>query len=198
MPQTFLAIVGPTASGKTELGLRLAKEQNGEIISVDSRQVYRYLSVGTAKPPKSQIPYHLIDFLEPSESFSAADFVRLATATLAEIQSRGKIPIFVGGTGLYFKALTEGLADLPPADPTVRGRLKKEAEAKGRQALHKQLAAVDPAAAAKIPANNIQRLIRALEVYELSGKGDFRLARGASEDRAFRFTLSGSISAAPN
>jgi tRNA dimethylallyltransferase len=168
--QEMLAIVGPTASGKTELGLRLAKEQNGEIISVDSRQVYKYLSIGTAKPPKSDILYHLIDFLEPSEKFSAADFVRLATAKVAEIQSRGKTPIFVGGTGLYFKALTEGLAALPPADAAVRNRLKKEAETNGREALHKRLAGIDPEAAAKIPANNIQRLIRALEVYEITGK----------------------------
>src|SRR5437762_2542424 len=101
MNRSILAIVGPTASGKTELGLRLAREQNGEIISVDSRQVYRYLSVGTAKPTDTGgIPYHLIDFLEPSESFSAAEFVRLATARVAEIRKKGKAPIFVGGTGL--------------------------------------------------------------------------------------------------
>jgi len=170
MLQEFLAIVGPTASGKTDLGLRLAREQNGEIISVDSRQVYRYLSIGTAKPPKTDIPYHLIDFLEPSETFSVADFVKLATEKVSHIQARGKTPIFVGGTGLYYKALTEGLAPLPPADPDVRNRLQKEAEEKGRAELHKRLVAIDPEAAAKIPVNNIQRLVRALEVYELTGK----------------------------
>ncbi len=183
MNNPILAIVGPTASGKTELGLRLAKEQNGEIISVDSRQVYKHLSVGTAKPRGKwyvvrgketyvvdEVSYHLVDILDPAKSFSAADFVHLATEKVAEIRSRGKNPIFVGGTGLYFKALTEGLAPLPPADHAVRSRLKKEAEDKGRKTLHKRLAAVDPKAAAKIPVNNIQRLIRALEVYELTGK----------------------------
>jgi len=171
MTQAFLAIVGPTASGKTERGIRLAQEQNAEIISVDSRQVYKYLNVGTAKPQDTHgIPYHLIDLLEPDQTFSAADFVRLATEKVREIRSREKTPIFVGGTGLYFKALTEGLSPLPPADPQIRERLQKEAVEKGRPALHARLAAIDPAAAAKIPANNIQRLIRALEVYEVSGK----------------------------
>src|ERR1017187_7920421 len=118
MSQTYQAIVGPTASGKTDLGLRLAREINGEIISVDSRQVYKYLSVGTAKPQDTQgIPYHLIDFLEPDQSFTAAKFVQRAAEKVKEIVARGKTPIFVGGTGLYFKALTEGLAILPPANP---------------------------------------------------------------------------------
>ena len=190
MTSVYSAIVGPTASGKTVLGLRLAKEQDAEIISVDSRQIYKYLSVGTAKPQGTwyvirdtqsaayhvplttdhAIPYHLIDFLEPDQSFSAADFVRLATEKVREINARKKTPIFVGGTGLYFKALTEGLAPLPPADPDRRARLKEEAGEKGRAVLHARLAAVDPAAAAKIPANNIQRLVRALEVYEATGK----------------------------
>jgi tRNA dimethylallyltransferase len=168
---SILAIVGPTASGKTDLGLRLAKEQNGEIISVDSRQVYRYLSVGTAKPTDTRgIPYHLIDFLEPSQSFSAADFVRLATDKVNEIRRRGKTPIFVGGTGLYYKALTEGLAELPTADSKTRERLIKESRDEGREKLHQRLQKIDPEAAAKIPFNNIQRLVRALEVYELTGK----------------------------
>ena len=170
MPQELLAIVGPTASGKTELGLRLAREQNGELISVDSRQVYRYLSIGTAKPPKSDIPYHLIDFLEPSENFSAADFVTLASEKVTQIQARNKTPIFVGGTGLYYKALTEGLAALPPENPGIRSRLKKEAEERGRDSLHRRLATIDPEAAKNIPANNIHRLIRALEVYEVTGR----------------------------
>jgi tRNA dimethylallyltransferase len=167
----FLAIVGPTASGKTDLALRLANEQNAEIISVDSRQIYKYLSIGTAKPLETRgIPYHLIDFLEPDKPFSAADFLRLANEKLKGIQARGKTPIFAGGTGLYFKALTEGLADLPPADSAVRDRLKKEADEKGRAGLHARLSEIDPDAASKIPANNIQRVIRALEVFELTGK----------------------------
>src|SRR5437879_4280460 len=194
----LLAVVGPTASGKTKLGLQLAQEQKGEIISVDSRQVYRYLSIGTAKPrgqwavnraPCTEtsdhgsrstvheslylfegVPYHLVDFLDPDQRFSAADFVKLATEKVHDIQQRGKTPILVGGTGLYFKALTEGLASLPQASPELRARLKKEAQEKGREFLHQKLQAIDPEAAKKIPAHNIQRLIRALEVYELTGK----------------------------
>jgi tRNA dimethylallyltransferase len=167
----LLAVVGPTASGKTELGLRFARERHGEIISVDSRQVYRYLNVGTAKPLEThEISYHLIDFLDPDQFFSAAQFVTLATEKVRDIQARGKIPIFVGGTGLYFKALTEGLAPLPLASSELRDRLKKVAAEKGREYLHKNLLTIDPAAAQKIPANNIQRLVRALEVYELTGK----------------------------
>jgi len=165
-----IAIVGPTASGKTEWGLKIAREQNGEIISVDSRQVYQYLTVGTAKPEKTDVPYHLIDFLEPSQTFSAADFSERASTLIRAIQSRGKTPILVGGTGFYFRALTEGLADLPTADETVRTRLRQFAEEKGRPALHARLAAVDPQAALNIPAGNIQRVIRALEVFELTGK----------------------------
>jgi tRNA dimethylallyltransferase len=175
----YLAIVGPTASGKTELGLHLAKEQNGEIISVDSRQVYQFLNVGTAKPQGKWteghylvdgVPYHLVDFLDPAKRFSAADFVRRAESAVKDIRARGKTPIFVGGTGLYYKALTEGLAPLPEADPELRARLKHEAEKKGREHLHKRLQKIDPAGDKKIPANNIQRLVRALEVYELTGK----------------------------
>lgn len=174
----ILAIVGPTASGKTELALRLAWEENGELISADSRQVYRYLSVGTAKPQGiwqgsvyrvDRIPYHLVDICDPTETFSAAEFARQATQLIGEIRARDKTPIIVGGTGFYLKALTEGLAPLPPANLTLRERLKAEAERSGRAALHAKLAAVDPVAAEKIPANNIQRLIRALEVHELTG-----------------------------
>jgi len=178
-----LAIVGPTASGKTELGLRLAQEKNGEIISVDARQVYKHLRIGTAKPAGQWemvhnepmylvegIPYHLVDILDPNQRFTAAEFVRLAGEKIKSIVARGKTPILVGGTGLYFKALTEGLAVLPPADEAVRARLKKEADTQGRAHLHTTLAKIDPASAKKIPVNNIQRLIRALEVFELTGK----------------------------
>jgi tRNA dimethylallyltransferase len=179
----LLAIVGPTASGKTELGLHLAKEQNAEIISVDSRQVYQFLSVGTAKPlgkwdaaqgselyVVDGVPYHLVDFLEPNQRFTAAEFVRRAERAVQDIRARRKTPMFVGGTGLYFKALTEGLAALPEADPALRARLKAEAGKKGREHLHKRLVRIDPEGAKKVPANNIQRLIRALEVYEVTGK----------------------------
>jgi len=167
---TPIAVVGPTASGKTEAGLALARKLNGEIISVDSRQVYRGLPIGTAQPFQSEIPYHLIGFLDPKDIFSAADFAEKADTWIEDIQARGKTPILVGGTGFYFRALLEGLAPLPAADETIRQRLRTEAQKIGRPALHERLRKVDPEAAKKIPANNIQRLIRALEVFELSGK----------------------------
>jgi len=175
----LLAIVGPTASGKTDLGLRLARENDGEIISVDSRQVYRDLSIGTAKPAGAwvqqiyrvqDIPYHLVDFQDPDNVFSAADFVQQAEEKMTEIRARGKRPILVGGTGLYFKALVEGLAPLPPSNKALRAGLKTLAEKKGRTFLHAELAKADPEAAQRIPANNIHRVIRALEVYELTQK----------------------------
>jgi tRNA dimethylallyltransferase len=186
----ILAIVGATASGKTDMALKRAQTEEGELISVDSRQIYQHLSVGTAKPcgkwsvirgkptyhvpltPDSAvtIPYHLVDIWDPAKAFSAADFIRLAAEKIQEIQARGKKPILVGGTGLYFNALYKGLAPLPTASEAIRRRLNEEAEKKGRAHLHDRLARIDPEAAAKIPANNIQRLVRALEVHELTGK----------------------------
>lgn len=167
----LLAIVGPTAGGKTDFALEYASRHPAEVISVDSRQVYRDLSVGTAAPRETRgVPHHLIGFLDPRESYSAAAFAMDARALIADIRRRGKEPVLAGGTGFYFRALTEGLAPLPPADPDVRAELKRRAEARGRAALHQELGRVDPEAAARIPANNIQRLIRALEVYRLTGK----------------------------
>ncbi len=177
--QDILAIVGPTASGKTDLALSIASQSDGELISVDSRQVYKYLSVGTAKPEGrwtrsryfvNAVPYHLVDIWEPDHVFTAADFVQQAGHLISAIRKRGKTPILVGGTGLYFKALMEGLAELPKADPELREKLNAQAEAHGRLYLHKALEQVDPESAKKIPANNIQRLVRALEVYKLTGK----------------------------
>jgi tRNA dimethylallyltransferase len=184
-PRTLkpLAIVGPTASGKTTLGLQTAREQAGEIISVDSRQVYRLLAIGTAKPQGTWtvdgsrttyvvqgVPYHLVDIWDPDQPFTAADFVLLAREKIEQIRQRGKRPILVGGTGLYLKALTEGLAPLPPRDESLREELLAVAEKKGRPYLHAELTKVDSAAAKAIPANNIQRVLRALEVYRLTGK----------------------------
>lgn len=146
---------------------------------MDSRQVYRRLQVGTAKPHgewKSGIywvegiAYHGVDMLDPDQPYTAADFVGFARKTLAQIRERGALPILVGGTGLYFKALSEGLAPLPPRDEAVRAELRSVAESAGRSALHAQLAKVDPLAAKRIPANNIQRVLRALEVYQLTKK----------------------------
>jgi tRNA dimethylallyltransferase len=178
MDFSITAIVGPTAAGKTTWALQLAREQNGEIISVDSRQVYRELTVGTAKPPGTWtsvyavegIPYHLVDFLDPRDAFSAAAFARRSDETIQDILRRGKKPILAGGTGFYLKALRDGLAPMPPADDALRKKLFTLSQEKGRLFLHQQLAAVDPEAAQKIPFNNIHRVIRALEVYRLSGQ----------------------------
>lgn len=171
-----VAIVGPTASGKTELAVALAKRLGGEVISADSRQVYRRLDAATAKPRRDAsgrvdgVPYHLVDCVEPDEPFSAGDWARLARGKLAEIWSRGRLPIVCGGTGLYVRALKDGLAELPRRDEALRRKLEEEARALGRGVLHERLRRLDPQAAQAIPANNIQRLIRALEVCELSGR----------------------------
>ncbi|RMU60048.1 tRNA dimethylallyltransferase [Pseudomonas syringae pv. syringae] len=169
-PAIFL--MGPTAAGKTDLAIELTKVLPCELISVDSALVYRGMDIGTAKPSKTQLaehPHRLIDILDPAQSYSAADFRRDALAAMAEITARGNIPLLVGGTMLYFKALLDGLADMPAADAQVRAQLEADAQAFGWQALHDQLAVVDPVSAARIHPNDPQRLIRALEVYRVSG-----------------------------
>ncbi len=169
-PAIFL--MGPTAAGKTDLAIELTKVLPCELISVDSALVYRGMDIGTAKPSKAQLaqyPHRLIDILDPSQSYSAADFRTDALAAMAEITARGNIPLLVGGTMLYFKALLDGLADMPAADAQVRAQLEADAQANGWQSLHDQLAVVDPVSAARIHPNDPQRLIRALEVYRVSG-----------------------------
>ncbi len=169
-PAIFL--MGPTASGKTDLAMELCKVLPCELISVDSALVYRGMDIGTAKPSKEQLaefPHRLVDILDPAQSYSAADFRTDALAAMAEITARGKIPLLVGGTMLYFKALLDGLADMPAADAGIRAELEAQAAAHGWQALHDQLALVDPVSAARIHPNDPQRLIRALEVYRVSG-----------------------------
>ncbi|QAX81591.1 tRNA (adenosine(37)-N6)-dimethylallyltransferase MiaA [Candidatus Pseudomonas adelgestsugas] len=169
-PAIFL--MGATATGKTHLAIELTKVLPCELISVDSAMVYRDMDIGTAKPSKeflAQYPHCLIDIIDPSESYSAADFRTDALAAMAEITSRGNIPLLVGGTMLYYKALQEGLADAP-ADAIVRTELKEEAVRHGWQALHNQLAVVDPVSAARIHPNDSQRLTRALEVWRVSGQ----------------------------
>ncbi|MEK7383047.1 MAG: tRNA (adenosine(37)-N6)-dimethylallyltransferase MiaA [Elusimicrobiota bacterium] len=169
----MIVLVGPTASGKTELAAALAVELGGEVVSADSRQVYRFLDAATAKPSaelRTRVRHWLLDVADPSEAYDAARFAREASAAITDIRARGKIPIVCGGTGLYLRALLEGLSALPPRDPAVRARLSALAEHEGPAALHARLSKVDPIAAAAIPAANTQRVMRALEVLELTGK----------------------------
>jgi len=172
-----LALAGPTASGKTGAALQLAERLAGrvavEIVSVDSALVYRGMDIGTAKPTPAEraaVPHHLIDIRDPWEPYSAAAFVHDATRLIAEIRARGALPLLVGGTMLYFKALTDGLDAMPAADPAVRGRIEARAAQLGWPALHAELARVDPATAARLAPADSQRIQRALEVWELSGQ----------------------------
>lgn len=169
----MIVLAGPTASGKTDLAVSIAEALGAEVVSADSRQVYRRLDAGTAKPSAVQrvrVRHWLLDCADPSEAFDAARWAKEASAAIADIRSRGAIPLVCGGTGLYLRALLEGLSPLPPRDEAVRARLAAEAEKLGREALHARLAQADPAAAAGIPPANIQRVLRALEVLELTGK----------------------------
>ena len=170
-PAVFL--MGPTASGKTGLAVELAKRFPFEIISVDSALVYRGMDIGTAKPgPEvlAQTPHRLIDIRDPSKPYSAADFREDALLEMADITAQGRIPLLVGGTFLYFRALEQGLSDMPAADPEVRARLEAEAQQDGWEQLHARLAQIDPVSAARIHATDPQRIQRALEVYEISGQ----------------------------
>lgn len=198
MPQEEIkpiTLMGATASGKTEAALGLARLLGGEIISADSRQVYKRLTAGTAKPDGAWrgegaarayqvegVPYHLVDFLDPKSSYDAASFAADAHRLIKEIKSRGKVPVIAGGTGMYVQALWSGLDPLPPADQAVRAELTAFAEKEGRPALHARLTALDPEAAARIPVNNIQRVIRALEVIRISGKKISELWTGRFHD----------------
>lgn len=165
--------MGPTAAGKTALAIHLAERLPIEIVSVDSALVYRGMDIGTAKPEPhllAQIRHHLIDILEPTDAYSAAQFRQDALRVIEQILARGKVPLLTGGTMLYFRALEYGLSSLPSADPEIRSRLEEEARVSGWPALHARLALVDPAAARRIHANDPQRIQRALEVFELTGK----------------------------
>ena len=170
---TAILLMGPTASGKTALSVAMAHTLNAEIISVDSALVYKGMDIGTAKPTLAErggIPHHLIDIIDPSESFSTGQFRARALALMEDINARGKLPLLVGGTMLYFSALTQGLAKLPEANAEIRQKLDQELLELGKEAMHAHLAKVDPAAAARIHVNDPQRIQRALEVYEISGR----------------------------
>jgi len=169
----LVAIVGPTATGKSALGIALAQRLDGEIVSCDSTAVYRRFDIGTDKVPlaaRQGIPHHLIDVAEPTEEYSAARFAREAAAAIRDITARGKLPILVGGTGLYYRALVRGFFPGPARDTALRARLERIADRKGVERLHALLARVDPPAAARIQPRDRKRLVRALEVYLLTGR----------------------------
>ena len=182
-------LMGPTASGKTALACELSGRFPLELISVDSALVYRDMDIGTAKPDAATLaryPHALIDIRDPLQPYSAADFRANALPAMQQISARGRVPLLVGGTGLYFRALQQGLSDLPEADPLTRGRLSAEAEQLGWPALHARLAELDPEAARRIGCNDAQRLQRALEVIELTGRPLSELQRkGATRPTTF-------------
>ncbi len=194
-----LALIGPTAGGKTELAFEIARRFPVEIVSLDSAQVFIGMDIGTAKPDRDTLacfPHHLIDLITPEERYSAAQFRSDALRVMGEIAARGRIPLLVGGTMLYYKALIEGLAELPQADPVLRAAIDAEAAARGWPALHAELAGLDPATAARLSPNDSQRIQRALEVVRLTGRpmADFRAEQ---QDAVLPFRLLTVALAAP-
>ncbi|MEW6349968.1 MAG: tRNA (adenosine(37)-N6)-dimethylallyltransferase MiaA [Thermodesulfobacteriota bacterium] len=189
----IVVVAGPTASGKTAVGIALGLEFRGEIVSADSIQVYRYMDVGSAKPTReerSRVPHHLLDIRDPDEDFSAGDFVKEARTNIGEILSRGNLPLVVGGTGLYIRALLRGIADLPPSDASLRGELRSEEARLGSGTLFQRLTRVDPDSAAGIDPHNLPRIVRALEVWELTGRKPSEIRRAHSfGERPYRFLL---------
>jgi tRNA dimethylallyltransferase len=182
-PAIFL--MGPTASGKTDLAMALADQYPCDIISVDSTQVYRGLDIGSAKPDRATLeryPHRLIDIRDPSEPYSAADFREDALREMEQITAAGRVPLLVGGTMLYFRVLLEGLADLPPADPAIREQIEADASEQGWPAMHARLAEVDPESAARLHPNHSRRIARALEVYAQTGKTLTQLHQLQQED----------------
>lgn len=187
-------LTGPTAAGKTAVGIELAKLIDAEILSLDSMALYRGMDVGTAKPTldeRARVPHHLLDLIEPHEEYSVAQYVEAAGQCVDEIERRGRRPLFVGGTPLYLKALLRGLFEGPPADPPLRRRLEEQARQEGSESLHRRLARVDPVAANRLHPNDTRRLVRALEVFEKTGRPisqfqqQFDTGRPAEQCRVF-------------
>ena len=186
-------LMGPTASGKTALACELYEQGNFELISVDSALVYREMDIGTAKPTKAELeqyPHHLIDIISPLEVYSAANFVEDACRLIDDMHARGKTPILVGGTMLYFKALLEGLSDnLPSADYKVRAEIEAKAEQEGWEAVYAELCMVDPVADQKFKVSDKQRIIRALEVYKLTGQAITKLQAEQPKNQPYRYSF---------
>ncbi|MDZ7268036.1 MAG: tRNA (adenosine(37)-N6)-dimethylallyltransferase MiaA [candidate division KSB1 bacterium] len=185
-----LVIAGPTASGKTEVALALARRLPAEIVSADSRQIYRGMDIGTAKPTpaqRRQVPHHFIDIRNPDEWYTAGEYGRAARRVVVEIMQRGKTPLIVGGSGFYLQALLQGLSTALPSDLRLRAQLQQRLRDEGAPALHRELARIDPPAAARLHPNDGHRLVRALEVYQLSGCTLTELQRQAGEPPSFRY-----------
>lgn len=182
-------MVGPTAAGKSDLAFALAEQHGGEIVSVDSRQIYKRLDIGTAKASpqmRTAVPHHLLDVVEPDEHYDAARFAREATVAIAAIRARGRLPVLCGGSGLYLQALTEGIVPLPPVDAALRAALHAEAEQRGAAEMHAELGRIDPVVAGRVAAADRMRTLRALEVYRQTGRplGDWQ-AEHAFAERPF-------------
>lgn len=196
MKKPVLAVVGPTASGKSALGLAIARRFNGEIVCMDSMQIYRGMDIGTAKPTleeQATIPHHMLDIVEPADTFSVSQYAQRVEPVLHEIESRGKRAILVGGTGLYLRALTQGLSlGGAEADEALRAKLHAmEAEPSGKERLHDWLKAVDPQTAERLHPNDVRRVIRAIEVYETTGTPLSQQERASVPDMPFNFKLIG-------
>jgi tRNA dimethylallyltransferase len=191
MTESVICLMGPTATGKTELALALAERFPIEIVSVDSAMIYRGFNIGSGKPSEDilkKYPHHLVDICDPSESYSAGQFREDALRCIELIRQAGKIPLLVGGTMLYFKVLQQGIANLPTADATLRDKILAEARLYGWEKLHQRLAEVDPVSASRIHVNDPQRLQRALEVYELTGKSlTEHWGEEGAQDSPYRF-----------
>jgi tRNA dimethylallyltransferase len=187
-----LVIAGPTAIGKTEVALELARHFPGEIVSADSRQIYRYMSIGTAKPTPEQlgqVPHHFIDIRNPDEFYTAGEYGRAARHVVLDVMQRRKLPIIVGGSGFYLQALLEGFSASLPSDLALREQLKRRVQSEGGPALHAELAKVDPQTAVRLHPNDTHRIVRALEVYHLTGMAISALQRQEAEPAPFDYRI---------